>query len=222
MTEVNSDMATDDPDPDRDDETLNEDGADDGAEDGVDDAGTTGATADLSLDRSIVLVGLMGAGKSAVGRRLAKRLGLPFTDTDKEVEAAAGCSVSDIFETWGEAAFRDTERRVIARLLDGPPQVLATGGGAYMAPDTRALITQRGLSVWLRAELDVLVERTARRNTRPLLRQGDPREILARLIAERYPIYAEADIVVDSYNAPLGQMVESVIAALRNHPAAPS
>lgn len=178
------------------------------------------ATGDLPVvDRCLVLVGLMGAGKSAVGRRLAKRLGLPFVDTDKEVEAAAGCSVSDIFETWGETAFRDAERRVIARLLDGTPKVLATGGGAYMNAETRALIKQRGLSVWLRADLDVLVARTSRRNTRPLLRRGDPREILAGLMAERYPVYAEADIVVDSRDAPLGETVGRVIAAIADHTA---
>lgn len=178
------------------------------------------AAGDLPVvDRCLVLVGLMGAGKSAVGRRLAKRLGLPFVDTDKEVEAAAGCSVSDIFETWGETAFRDAERRVIARLLDGTPKVLATGGGAYMNAETRALIKQRGLSVWLRADLDVLVARTSRRNTRPLLRRGDPREILAGLMAERYPVYAEADIVVDSRDAPLGETVGRVIAAIADHTA---
>lgn len=152
--------------------------------------------------RTIVLIGLMGAGKSCIGRRLASLLGLDFVDADAEIEAAAGCSIEDIFECHGEAAFRDGERRVIARLLNQPPHVLATGGGAFMDPETRALIKQRGISLWLRADLSLLVKRTARRNNRPLLKRGDPREILARLIKERYPIYAEADITVESHDGP--------------------
>ena len=150
------------------------------------------------LDRSIVLVGLMGAGKTSVGRRLASRLGLPFVDADQEIEAAAGCTIQEIFDRFGEAGFRDGERRVIARLLEGPPHVLSTGGGAFMDPATRALIRRRGLSVWLRAELDVLVARTARRDNRPLLKTGEPRDILRRLMETRYPVYAEADLTVDS------------------------
>ncbi len=169
------------------------------------------------IPRSIVLIGLMGAGKSAVGRRLAARLGLPFIDADTEIEKAAGGSIEDIFEAHGEAAFRDGERRVIMRLMNGPKAVLATGGGAFMAPKTRQVIKENGISVWLRADLDLLLERTSRRSNRPLLQRGDPRQILARLIEERYPVYAEADTVVDSANVPLHVMVERVTAALREH-----
>ena len=163
-----------------------------------------------SIDRPIVLVGLMGAGKSCIGRRLAARLELPFTDADDEIEAAAGCSISEIFERHGETAFRDGERRVIARLLGGRLQVLATGGGAFMDPRTRAEIRAHGLSVWLRADLDLLYKRTARRHTRPLLRRGSPRDILAGLIGERHPVYAEADIIVDSEDGPPEWTVERV------------
>ena len=167
-----------------------------------------------SLERSIVLVGLMGAGKSCIGRRLAARLSLPFTDADSEIEAAAGCSIEDIFEHHGEAAFRDGERRVIQRLLAGPVQVVSTGGGAFMDARTRAEIRARGLSVWLRADLDLLLKRTSRRNNRPLLKRGDPRAILDGLIRERYPVYAEADVVVDSVDGPpevtVGRVAEAV------------
>ncbi|MCP5366899.1 MAG: shikimate kinase [Hyphomicrobiales bacterium] len=164
--------------------------------------------------RSIVLVGPMGAGKSSVGRRLAKRLGLPFTDADDAIEAAAGRTIPEIFDTLGEEAFRDGERRVIARLLAGPRQVLATGGGAFMDPLTRAAIRERGVSVWLRADLDVLVERTSRRTDRPLLRGGDPREILERLLAVRNPVYAEADVTVESGADGLDDTVDRLLAAL--------
>ncbi len=160
------------------------------------------------------MVGLMGAGKTAIGHRLAARLALPFVDADSEVEAAAGCTISEIFERHGEAAFRDGERRVIARLLDGPRRVLATGGGAFIDADTRALIGREAISVWLRAELEVLVRRTARRDSRPLLKRGNPRQILGRLIEERYPIYAQADIVVDSVDGPPEDTVDNVLAAL--------
>lgn len=166
------------------------------------------------IDCSIVFVGLMGAGKSAIGRRLASRLGLPFVDADEEIERAAGCSISDIFEIHGEAAFRDGERRVIARLLARPPHVLATGGGAFMDPETRAAIRESGISVWLRAGLELLVSRVSRRNNRPLLAGGDPHEILQRLMAERHPIYAQADIVVESRDGPHEQTVETVLDAL--------
>ena len=166
------------------------------------------------IDCSIVFVGLMGAGKSAIGRRLANRLGMPFVDADTEIERAAGCSITDIFELHGEAAFRDGERRVIARLLTRPPHVLATGGGAFMDPETRAAIRESGISVWLRADLDLLVSRVSRRNNRPLLAGGDPRGILQRLMAERHPIYAQADIVVESRDGPHEQTVESVLGAL--------
>ena len=169
------------------------------------------------IDCSIILVGLMGAGKSAIGRRLASRLGMSFVDADDEIERAAGCSISDIFELHGEAAFRDGERRVIARLLARPPHVLATGGGAFMDPETRATIRECGISVWLRADLDLLVSRVSRRNDRPLLAGGDPRAILRRLMDERHPIYAEADVVVESRDGPHEQTVEAVLGALGVH-----
>ena len=153
-------------------------------------------------DRSIVLVGLMGAGKTCIGKRLAARFGLRFTDADAEIEEAAGCSIEDYFELHGEAAFRDGERRVIKRLLSGSPQVISTGGGAFMDAATRAEVRARGLSLWLRADLELLLKRTGRRNNRPLLKRGDPRAILDRLIRERYPVYAEADVVVDSVDGP--------------------
>ena len=148
--------------------------------------------------RSIVLVGLMGAGKTKVGRQLAQRLGLPFADADDEIVEAAGCSIEEMFERYGETAFRDGERRVVARLLNGEPIVLATGGGAFIDPRTRTRIKERGISIWLRAELDVLVQRTSRRGGRPLLKNRDIEATLEKLMAERYPIYAEADIVIDS------------------------
>ncbi|MDF2763371.1 MAG: shikimate kinase [Rhodospirillales bacterium] len=171
----------------------------------------------LAVPKTIVLVGLMGAGKSCVGRRLASVLGLPFCDADKEIEEAAGCSIPELFSRYGEAAFRDGERRVIHRLLDGPKHVLATGGGAFMDPRTRAEIREKGTSVWLRADLDLLVRRTQRRGTRPLLNVPDPQAKLAELIARRYPIYAEADVTVDSDDSPPEVTVERVISALRRH-----
>ncbi|MDA0702518.1 MAG: shikimate kinase [Proteobacteria bacterium] len=164
--------------------------------------------------RSIVLVGLMGAGKTCIGRRLASRLACPFVDADAEIEKAAGCTIEDIFESHGEAAFRDGERRVIARILDGSPVVLATGGGAYMNEETRAKIRQQGISVWIRAELDLLLRRTSRRNNRPLLKRGDRRQIMGTLMAERYPVYAEADLTVDSKDGPPDETVEAVLRAL--------
>jgi shikimate kinase len=170
-----------------------------------------------SVSKTIVLIGLMGAGKSAIGRRLAARLGLPFIDADAEIEAAAGASIEDIFKRHGETEFRDGERRVITRLLEGPTHVLATGGGAFMNPATRDTIRKHGISVWLRADLELLVERTGRRNNRPLLRGGDRRQILARLIEQRYPVYAEADITVDSAEVPPEAMVDRVVAIIRDH-----
>ncbi|MDX2222111.1 MAG: shikimate kinase [Rhodospirillaceae bacterium] len=150
------------------------------------------------LDRTIVLVGLMGAGKSCIGKRLASQLGVAFVDADAEIEAAAGLTIAEIFAKYGEAQFRDGERRVMTRLLNGPPCVLAAGGGAFMDPETRRLIKSRALSVWLRADLETLVARTKGRNHRPLLNQGDPRETLAHLIEVRYPVYAEADVAVET------------------------
>lgn len=165
-------------------------------------------------DRSIVLVGLMGAGKTTVGRRLAQRLGLAFIDADAEIERAAGETIPEIFERHGEAVFRDGERRVIARLLEQGPQVLATGGGAFMDPETRAKIAALGISVWLKADLDVLMRRVGRRSTRPLLKQGDPRATMEKLMAVRYPVYAEADITVESREGPHEAVVDDVVERL--------
>lgn len=156
----------------------------------------------------------MGAGKSAIGRRLAQRLGLPFIDADTEVEQAAGCSIDEIFDRYGEAAFREGERRVMNRLLEGPMCVLATGGGAYMDPEIRSKMKLRTISVWLHAEHDVLLRRVSRRNNRPLLKRGDPGEVLAKLIAERYPVYAQADLRIDSDDAPSEATVERLERAL--------
>jgi len=169
------------------------------------------------VPRTVVLVGLMGAGKSAIGRRLAQRLGLPFVDADAEIERAAGQTIEEIFATHGEAAFRDGERRVIARLLADPAHVLSTGGGAFMDPLTRALIAERGVSIWLKAELDVLLRRTARRTNRPLLNQGEPAQVLAALMEKRYPVYATADITVESTDGPPDSTVQRVIDALAAH-----
>ncbi|MBV8393994.1 MAG: shikimate kinase [Alphaproteobacteria bacterium] len=169
------------------------------------------------LPRTLALVGLMGAGKTAIGKRLALRLGLPFVDADEEIERAAGCTVSEFFERFGETEFRAGERRVIQRLLDGRPHVLSTGGGAYMDPETRALLRDRAITVWLRADLDVLFDRVKRRGNRPLLKQGNPRDVLARLMEQRYPVYAEADIVVESSAQPADITTEEVIEALRGH-----
>ena len=172
----------------------------------------------LILPKPLILVGLMGAGKSAVGRRVAARMGVPFIDADTEIEKAAGCSIEDIFAREGEEGFRAGERRVVSRLLDTEPvHVLATGGGAFMDPDTRALITGKGISLWLRADLEVLFERVSRRSHRPLLKTADPKGTLAALMEKRYPVYAEADIVVDSGEGPIGPMVEKVLAAVRNY-----
>jgi shikimate kinase len=171
----------------------------------------------LSVPRTVALVGLMGAGKSAIGKRLALKLGLPFVDADDEIERAAGCSISEFFERFGETEFRNGERRVISRLLAGPAHVLSTGGGAYMDPETRALMRAHAITVWLRADLEVLYDRVKKRTHRPLLRQGDPREILARLISQRYPVYAEADVVVESTAQPAEVTTDQVLEALRRH-----
>jgi shikimate kinase len=168
----------------------------------------------VPLARTIVLVGLMGAGKSCIGRRLAQRLNVPFVDADTEIEQAAGCTVAEIFEKYGEAAFRDGERRVMQRLLQGPPTILATGGGAFMDPETRQLIRDHAISVWLRADLDTLVARTKGRGHRPLLNAGDPRETLAKLIETRYPVYTEANITVDTGNDNPNVTCTRVIEAL--------
>jgi len=167
-----------------------------------------------TLTRSVALIGMMGAGKSALGRRLAQRLDVPFKDADAEIEAAAGCSISEIFSRYGEPAFRDGERRVIARLLELPPHILATGGGAFIDGETRARIKQSATSVWLKAPIEVLLARTKRRDTRPLLKSGDARATLERLLTERAPIYAEADLTVESENVPHQVTIERVIEAL--------
>ena len=175
-------------------------------------------TADPRLRRkTIALVGLMGVGKSSIGRRLAAALDLPFRDADTEVEAAAGQTISDIFESMGEAAFRDGERRVIARLMDEGPHVLATGGGAFINDETRALIKARALSVWLKADLELLARRIGRKDTRPLVRGKDPLEVLTALSAARDPIYAHADIVVETGDTPHQEAVEAVLRAVTEH-----
>lgn len=166
--------------------------------------------------RSIVMVGLMGCGKSAIGRRLAARLGIPFIDADEEIERAAGQSISDIFAAHGEAYFRDGERKVIQRLLANGSQVLATGGGAFMSAETRAAVRERGLSVWLRADLPVLMRRVGKRNTRPLLKTDDPEAVMRRLMSERYPVYAEADLVIESRDVAHEVIVEEIVAAILN------
>lgn len=172
-------------------------------------------------ERSIVLVGLMGVGKTTVGRRLAALLDLPFVDADHEIEEAAGCSIAEIFERFGEPAFRDGERRVIERLLAGRRHVLATGGGAFMDARTREVVRHRGLSVWLKADLDLLMDRVGRKSNRPLLKTGNPRATMEKLIAERYPIYAEADLTVESRDGPHDRVVRSIIRALKEHGAIP-
>ena len=167
--------------------------------------------------RTIALVGLMGVGKSSVGRRLAGALELPFRDADAEVEAAAGRSISDIFAELGEAAFREGERRVIQRLLDQPPHVLATGGGAFMNDQTRELIKSKAISIWLKADLDVLARRVARKDTRPLLAGKDPLAVLQAQAEARYPFYSQADIIVETGDAAHHVTVDQVIRALAAH-----
>lgn len=170
-----------------------------------------------AADKPVVMIGLMGAGKSRIGRELAAELRLPFVDADTEIVEAAGCSISDIFELYGETAFRDVEKRVICRLLDEGRQIIATGGGAFMNDDIRRAIKERGVSIWLRAELDVLVERTSRRDGRPLLENGDPEAILKGLMEQRYPVYAEADIIVDSKAVSIEETVADTAKALSGY-----
>ena len=164
--------------------------------------------------KPVVLIGLMGAGKSRIGRELAEKLDLPFVDADNEIVKAAGCSISDIFKLYGEDAFRDVEERVISRLLGDNVQIIATGGGAFINAKTRQAIADHGISLWLRAELDVLVDRTSRRGGRPLLEGGDTATILKGLMDERYPVYTGADIVVDSKDVPISATVADTVAAL--------
>jgi shikimate kinase len=164
--------------------------------------------------RSIVLVGMMGAGKSSIGRKLATRLNLPFVDADSEIERAAGMSIPDIFERHGEPSFRAGEARVIARLLDGGPQVLATGGGAFMNAETRSAIGAKGISIWLKAEYDVLIKRIKRRGDRPMLDTSDPGETLRQLLDERDPVYAQADVLVHSRDVPHETITAEILGAL--------
>jgi shikimate kinase len=167
------------------------------------------------LSKTIALIGLMGAGKSTVGRKLAEVLNAPFRDSDEEIEKAAGLSVQEIFEKHGEAEFRRGERRVIERLLQEPPFVLATGGGAYLDPATRALLKEKAVTVWLRADLDVLWKRVSRKETRPLLKRDNPRQVLADLNAVRSPIYALADVAVDSADGPALETVNAILGVLK-------
>jgi shikimate kinase len=173
--------------------------------------------AGIAPNRTIALVGLMGAGKTTIGRRLAQALALPFTDADDAIVSAAGRSIEDIFAERGECEFRRGERQVIARLLDGPPHVLATGGGAFTDPKTRALMKERAISIWLKAPLDVLMKRVAKRDHRPLLKEDDPRAVMQRLMDERYPIYAEADLTIETGVGPHKSAVSLILSALRDH-----
>lgn len=169
-----------------------------------------------TLDRPIVMVGLMGAGKTSVGRALARRLGVPFVDSDKEIEAAAGCSVVDIFSMYGEAEFRRVEQRVIARLMDTPPvvKVISTGEGAFITPAVREMVMARALTIWLKADLNLLVKRTNFRDTRPQLLNADSRKILAQLISERYDTYAMADVTVQTRDESLRKTLNKTLNAI--------
>jgi shikimate kinase len=171
----------------------------------------------LAPTRTVALVGLMGAGKTTVGRRLAQALHLPFADADEEIVHAAGRSIQEIFAEHGECEFRRGERQVIARLLTGPVHVLATGGGAFIDAKTRELMKERAISIWLKAPLEVLMKRVTKRDHRPLLKEDDPQAVMTRLIEERYPIYAEADITIETGAGPHGSAVVAIIEALRAH-----
>jgi len=174
------------------------------------------ATVTFKLPKTLALVGMMGAGKTAIGRRLAARLDIPFVDADDEIEAAAGRSIEDIFEKYGEAEFRGGEYRVIDRLLGDPVHVMATGGGAFINAETRRELRRRSISLWLRADLDVLWHRVNRRSDRPMLKTPNPRATLAKLIEARYPLYAEADITVDSVDGPPEDIVDRVLCAVKS------
>ena len=167
--------------------------------------------------RTVALVGLMGAGKSTIGRRLAHALELPFVDADTEIEHAAGQSIPEIFAKHGECEFRRGERAVIERLLDRPPHILATGGGAFIDPRTRALMKERAITIWLKAPLDVLMKRVSKRDDRPLLKEDDPRAVMQRLMDARYPIYAEADLTIETINSPHSAAVAATLDALRTY-----
>lgn len=174
-------------------------------------------------DRSIVFVGLMGAGKTAIGRKVAQALGLPFLDSDHEIEAASRLTVPELFELYGEAEFRALEQRVIQRILETPRQVLSTGGGAFMNAQTREAVAASGISVWLMADLDVLMERVAKKQNRPLLQNDDPRAVMARLMEERYPIYAEANVTVHTRDERkeviAAEVIDALAEALKTMPA---
>jgi shikimate kinase len=181
------------------------------------DAQSLNATRAALGQRSVVLVGLMGCGKSAIGRRLAAKLALPFVDADEEIEKAAGKSIEDIFADHGEPYFREGERKVLSRLLRSGPQVLATGGGAFMNEETRAAIGEHGVSVWLRAELPLLVRRVGKRGNRPLLKGGDPEAVLQNLMTTRYPVYAQADLTIESRDVPHEVIVAEIAERLGQH-----
>lgn len=174
-------------------------------------------TLSFTPPKTIVLIGLMGAGKTSIGKRLAKRLDLPFFDSDHEVEVAAGCTIKEILDSFGEDAFLSGEYRVINRLLDQPTHVLATGGGSFMTEKTRERVKDRAISVWLKADLDTLVARVSRRSDRPFLEDGNQRETLEKLIAERYPHFETADVIVDTFDEPTAATVERVILALTEY-----
>ena len=175
-------------------------------------------TTALKITRPIVLIGLMGVGKSTVGKRLAARLGLPFVDSDEEIEEVSGYTVAEMFARFGEASFRDGERRVVRRLVDGGPKVMATGGGVFMNPETRGVVLARATAVWLDADVEVLAERVRRRDTRPLLHGQDAGAVLTRLAAERRPIYAEAHFHVRTEAVPHARAVDAILAALATRP----
>ena len=172
---------------------------------------------DLLGAKVVVLVGLMGAGKSTVGRKVAGLLGLPFRDADTEIEAVSRMTIPELFEAYGEVEFRDLERRVIMRLLDDGPMLLATGGGAYMNAETRAAIARAGVSIWLNAELDILMERVSRRQNRPLLKNSDPRAVMQRLINERYPVYALADLQLMTREEKKEIIADELVEVLAEH-----
>jgi shikimate kinase len=175
--------------------------------------------AGITLNRTVALVGLMGAGKTTIGRRLANALQLPFADADDEIVSAAGRSIQDIFNERGECEFRRGERQVISRLLAGPVHVLATGGGAFVDPRTRALMKERTISIWLKAPLEVLMKRVTKRDHRPLLKEDDPQAVMQRLMNERYPLYAEADLTIETGAGPHNTAVSEILTALRAHSA---
>lgn len=175
----------------------------------------------LPADKFVVLVGLMGAGKTHIGKRLAAEIDRPFVDTDDEIELAAGSTISEIFDRFGEVYFRDGERRVIRRIFEGQPAVIATGGGAFMDAETRNLVSAKGISIWLRAEVELLVKRTSRRTDRPLLKNADSETILKQLMAERYPVYAEADIIVNIVEESAAATMKRVMAAIDEYLSTP-